>query len=410
MNIKERKVLEDELKVKDFKLNSLLEITNAISLNETTYNITRIFEFILHEQLGLEKFLLFNKQNDWECLLKVGFRGKVKDLDIKRELGRFKEITVIESSPSSLLKEFDVIVPVLHKDVPLAYLLVGSLGVQRMRVSDTLYNMSFIQTLVNIVVVAIENKRMAKERLKQERIQKELEVAVEMQKLLFPEDLPSDRRMDLSAKYLPRHEVGGDYYDFIPLSDDEYIICIGDVSGKGIGAALIMANFQATLRTLFNYQRFELPFLFEELNKKVMRNARGEKFITFFLAHYTSSTRKLTYVNAGHNSPILTNGKKSKLLEKGTIGLGMLDELPFLEVGEEILPPNTTLLLYTDGVVELENEMDEQFGLEKIIKMIHAYYPLKMEDLNNLIFSKLDEYRGELDYVDDTAIFSCRFF
>ncbi|MBU2018282.1 MAG: PP2C family protein-serine/threonine phosphatase [Bacteroidetes bacterium] len=410
MNIKERKVLEDELKVKDFKLNSLLEITNAISLNESTYNITRIFEFILQEQLGLEKFLLFNKQEDWQCLLKVGFRGKTKELNIERELGRFKEITVIESSPSPLLKEFDVIVPVLHKDEPLAYLLVGSLGIQRMKVSDTLYNMSFIQTLVNIVVVAIENKRMAKERLKQERIQKELEVAVEMQKLLFPEDLPSDRRMDVSAKYLPRHEVGGDYYDFIPLSDDEYIICIGDVSGKGIGAAMLMANFQATLRTLFNYQRFELPFLFEELNKKVMRNARGEKFITFFLAHYTPSTRKLTYVNAGHNSPVLTNGKKSKLLEKGTIGLGMMDELPFLEVGEEILPPNTTLLLYTDGVVELENEMDEQFGLEKIVKMIHAYYPLKMEDLNNLIFSKLDEYRGDLDYVDDTAIFSCRFF
>lgn len=402
--------MEDELKIKDFKLNSLLEITNAISLNETTYNITRIFEFILHEQLGLEKFLLFNKQDQWECILKVGFRGKTRDLQIEKELGRFKEITVIESSPSPLLKEFDVIVPVLHKDEPLAYLLVGSLGVQQLKVSNTLYNMSFIQTLVNIVVVAIENKRMAKEKIKQERIQKELEVAVEMQKLLFPEDLPSDRRMDISAKYLPRHEVGGDYYDFIPLANDEYIICIGDVSGKGIGAALLMANFQATLRTLFNYQTFDLPFLFEELNKKVMKNARGEKFITFFLAHYIASTRQMTYINAGHNSPILTNGKDSKLLEIGTTGLGMFHQLPFINVGVETLPPNTTLLLYTDGVVELENESCDQFGLEKVVKMIHNYYPLKMEDLNNLIFSKLDEWRGKLDYIDDTAIFSCRFF
>lgn len=406
----EQKVLEQELKVNEFKLNSLLEITNAISLNESTYNITRIFEFILHEQLGLDKFLLFNKEEDWECLLKVGFRGRTKEVNVDRELGRFKEITVIESSPSKLLREFDVIVPVINDGEQLAYLLVGSLGLQKMKVSNTLYNMSFIQTLVNIVVVAIENKRLAKQKVIQERIRKELEVAVEMQKLLFPEDLPSDKKMDISAKYLPRHEVGGDYYDFIRLPDDEYILCIGDVSGKGIGAAMLMANFQATLRTMLNFQKFGLAKLFVELNEKVVQNARGEKFITFFLAHYDSKTRTLSYINAGHNSPILTNGRKAKTLDKGTIGLGMLDELPFLEVGTEILPPNTTLVLYTDGVVELENEEDKQFGLENITKLVHMFYPLKMEDLNNLVFSKLDEWRGKLDYVDDTAIFSCRFF
>ncbi len=406
----ELKILEQQLKVKDFKLNSLLEITNAISVNENIENITRIFEFILHEQLGLDKFLLFNKQENWVCLLKEGYKGKINRIDVEKELGRFKEITVIESSPSKLLKEFDVIVPVFHKEEPLAYLLVGSLGSTVVKVSDSLYNMSFIQTLVNIIVVAIENKRMAKQRIAQERIQKELEVASEMQKLLFPEDLPSDKKMDVSAKYLPRHEVGGDYYDFIPLENEEYIICIGDVSGKGIGAAMLMANFQATIRTLFNYQKFDLDFLIHELNKKVLSSARGEKFITFFIAHYTAKTRTLKYVNAGHNSPILTNGRKAKELNLGTVGLGMLDELPFLEMGEEVLGPNTTMVLYTDGVVELENEEDEQFGIEKIIKMAHSYYPLKMEDLNNIIFSKLDEWRGELDYVDDTAIFSCRFF
>lgn len=404
------KILEEELKVKEFKLNSLLEITNAISLNENIANITRIFEFILHEQLGLSKFVLFNKQNEWSCLLKVGYRGRVNHLNVESTLGRFKEITVIESSPSDLLREFDVIVPVFHKDQPLAYLLVGNMGDVKMKVSDSLYNMGFIQTLVNIVTVAIENKRMAREQAVQERIQKELEVASEMQKLLFPEDLPSNKQMDLSAKYLPRHEVGGDYYDFIQLDDEEYVMCIGDVSGKGIGAAMLMANFQATIRTLYNYQKFDLDVLINELNKKVLQNARGEKFITFFIAHYSAKTRRLRYVNAGHNSPILSNGKKFKELDKGTVGLGMLDEIPFLEIGEEELPSNTTIILYTDGVVELENEANEQFGIEQIKKAVKMYYPLKMEDMNNLIFSKLDEWRGELDYVDDTAIFSCRFF
>ena len=98
------------------------------------------------------------------------------------------------------------------------------------------------------------------------------------------------------------------------------------------------------------------------------------------------------------------------MLHQGCIGLGMMDELPFINVGEIELQPNTTLVLYTDGVVELENLTENYFGLDRLVKMIHSYYPLKMEDLNNLIFSKLDEWRGPLKLVDDTAIFSCRFF
>lgn len=404
------KELENQLKLKDFKLNSLLEITNAINLNQGVEQLMRIYEFILKEQLGFGRFVLFNLQEDWNCLSKVGIKGKLKEIDIKNDLGRFKEITVIESSHSSLLSEFDIIVPIFHKETPLAYLLFAGIQKEANKITDSLSYMSFVQTLTNIIVVAIENKRMTRQSLIQERIKKELEVASEMQKLLFPSDLPSNRRMDISAKYTPRHEVGGDYYDFIPLGDEEYIICIADVSGKGISAAMLMANFQATIRTLFNYQRFDMEFLMEELNKKVMRSAKGEKFITFFIAHYNAHTRELKYVNAGHNHPILTNGRKVEMLDQGCIGLGMMDELPFINVGRLTLKPNTTMVLFTDGVVELENELDEFFTVERLIKMVHSYYPLKMEDMNNLIFSKLDEWKGNLPLVDDTAIFSCRFF
>jgi sigma-B regulation protein RsbU (phosphoserine phosphatase) len=402
--------LEHQLSLKDFKLNSLLEITSAINSNQNVEQLSRIYAFILREQLGFDKFILFHKQVNWEVLLKTGVKGKVKEMNVEAELSRFKEITIIESSPSPVINDFDVIVPVFHKGTPLAYLLVAGLEHEKLRLTETLLNMSFIQTLTNIIVVAIENKRMAKLSLKQERLKKELEVAKEMQKLLFPSELPSNRSMDVSAKYTARHEVGGDYYDFIPLGNDEYIICIADVSGKGISAALLMANFQATIRTLFSYQRFELDFLIEELNRKVMKSAKGEKFITFFIAHYNSKTRKMKYVNAGHNHPFITNGKQVKMLDQGCIGLGMLDEIPFLNQGSLTLGQNTTLVLYTDGIIELENEKNEFFELERLIKLVHSYYPLKMEDLNNLIFSKLDEWRMGRNYVDDTAIFTCRFF
>lgn len=404
------KDLENQIALKDFKLNSLLEITTAINSNLGVDHLIRIYEYILKEQLGFTRFVLFNNQEDWNCLLKTGFKGKIKEIDVRKELYRFREITVIESSHSKILSEFDVIVPVFHKDKPLAYLLINGGLKGDSKLKGNLTYMSFVQTLTNIIVVAIENQRMARQSIIQERIKKELEVASEMQRLLFPSDLPSNRRMDISAKYTPRHEVGGDYYDFIPLGDEEYIICIADVSGKGISAAMLMANFQATIRTLFNYQRFEMEFLLEELNKKVMKSAKGEKFITFFIAHYNANTREMKYVNAGHNHPFITNGRKVEMLDKGCIGLGMLDELPFIHVGHSILKPNTTIVLYTDGVVELENDKDEFFGIERLVKLVHSYYPLKMEDMNNLIFSKLDEWRGELSLVDDTAIFSCRFF
>lgn len=402
--------MEGQIKLKDFKLNSLLEITTAINSNQDVATLTKLFSFIVQEQLGIDRFLLFNKRESWNCLLRVGYKGKVKDIEIERDLSRFKEITVIESSKSKILSGFDVVVPVYHKDDPLAYLLVKAPLHGKKDYKNRMDYMSFIQTLTNIIVVAIENKRMAKLNVGQERFKKDLEIASAMQKLLFPEDLPSNNKMDISAKYKPRHEVGGDYYDFISLGDDEYIICIADVSGKGVSAAMLMANFQATIRTLFQYQRFDMKTLMEELNKTVMSNAKGEKFITFFLAHYDSITRRLSYVNAGHNHPFITNGKIVEDLDQGCIGLGMLDDLPFINVGEKDLSPNTTIVLYTDGVVELENENKELFGTDRLVKLVHNYYPLKMDDMNSLIFSKLDEWKGPLDLVDDTAIFSCRFF
>ena len=118
----------------------------------------------------------------------------------------------------------------------------------------------------------------------------------------------------------------------------------------------------------------------------------------------------MNYVNAGHNHPFLTNGTTVIDLDQGTIGFGMLEELPFINVGETQLSPNTTMVLYTDGVVELENESEEFFGSERLVQLVKSYYPLGMDDMNSLIFSKLDEWKGPLELVDDTAIFSCRFY
>ncbi len=397
----------NHLELKDNRLHSLLELTNAINANLAIDQLYRIFTFIMKEQLNFSRFALLMAQEEWELAAKSGYKGKITPNNLAQELQRFKDITLVASSNSPQLKDFQAVIPIFHQERALAFLLLATPGKTEYLEPQ---HFSFAQTLTNILSVAIENRRLTKQNLIQERISKELELASEMQKLLFPQELPSNKKMDLSGKYIPRHAIGGDYYDFIPLGDEEYIICIGDVSGKGITAAMLMANFQATIRTLFKYQRFEMSFLMEELNKIVMKSAKGEKFITFFIAHYNAYTRQLTYVNAGHNQPFVLHGKNVTLLNEGCIGLGMLDELPYVNVGKLILQPKTTIVLFTDGVVELENEAGEAFGLEQLIKQVKAFAPLKMEDMNNLIFSKLEEWKGPLPYVDDTAIFSCKFF
>jgi sigma-B regulation protein RsbU (phosphoserine phosphatase) len=406
---KKIQLLEQQNHLKEIQLNSLLEITKAINENGPVDQLIRIFTFILKEQLGFSKIAFIQRQESWNIIIKQGIKGKIVLDDLTKSLLRFREITMLASSNSELLNEFQAVIPVVHEEKPLSYLLISKTANSTVSNPDSL-NLTFVQTITNIISVAIENKSLAKKSLVQERINKELEVAREMQKLLFPTELPSNKKLDISARYIPRHAIGGDYYDFIPLGDEEYIMCIADVSGKGISAALLMANFQATIRTVLKYQNFELPFLMEELNKKVVRATHGEKFITFFIAHYNGFTHELKYVNAGHNHPVLYQNKEIVMLESGCTGLGMLDELPSVKVGQLTITPNSSLVLYTDGIVELENEEEEQYGIERLIKNVELYSNLAMEDMNSIIFSKLEEWKGKQKYDDDTAIFSCKFF
>ncbi len=403
--------LNEKLQLKEFKLNSLLEITKAINENYSIDRILNIYEYILREQLGISKLMLYSRQEEWVCLLKYGAKGAAKKVNVEKDLDHIKEITVIESSSSSSLNSFDVVIPVHHKDKALAYLLIGDLNEYEIRISPTIKHMPFIQTLTNIIIVAIENKRMAKESIAQELAKKEMEVAREMQALLFPRNLPSNNRLDIAAKYETKQMVGGDYYDFFKLNNEEYCMCIADVSGKGVSAALVMSNFQANLRAHIKYHKdMTIEQLMHNLNGDVMSVANGEKFITFFFAYYNCTTKIMKYCNAGHNYPLLTDGQKMVFLDQGCIGLGMLDEIPSIRVESLPIEPNMTLFCYTDGLVELENDQEEPFESDRLVDIIHSNYHLNMHDLTETIFKALYDYKGDGDLMDDTAILGCRFF
>lgn len=392
-------------RIKDIKLNALLEVTKAINNNSSTDELLLRFEHVLRNQLNIGKLMLFSNDNGWKCLLRYGVGKDYNKIDFN-ELTKIKEISAIDFSSTGLNNSFEIVIPVFHKSMPLAYVLIGDLE-DKMEVSPAIKHLPFVQTLTNIIVVAIENKKLAKENIRQEGVRKELELASQMQAMLFPRTLPNDNKLETAALYLPHQQVGGDYYDFIQLNENEVAFCMADVSGKGVSAALLMSNFQANLRALFNHTT-SLTDLVKDLNQKVMSSANGEKFITLFIAKYNIVTRVLTYINAGHNPPVMADGNSVSLLRIGCTGLGMFDELVKVKEGIVNIPPGTLLICYTDGVVEVENEKGREFGIEALMTLIRQNPKLSMKEMNDLIIAKIDEHKGQLPYVDDIALLSCR--
>ena len=269
--------------------------------------------------------------------------------------------------------------------------------------------MKFIQALSNIIIVAIENKKLARRQLEQEAFRKELEIASDVQQFLFPERLPNTELLKIEASYLPHVRIGGDYYDYIPINKNQFLICVADVSGKGIPAALMMSNFQASLRTLLR-QTPNLTDIVEALNYQVLENAKGEKFITFFAAIYDVRLKTMVYVNAGHNPPLLIKQNEVKFLEDGSTVLGALHPLPFVNEGFLTNLDDFLLFSYTDGLTETINEEGKEFGIESVVSYFNTgeNYLKDLKSIHHDLIVQLDAFKGTNGYRDDITILSCR--
>lgn len=242
------------LQLSNFKLEALLSITLSINENLSTKALLQKYEKIIRNDLGIGKVVLFNYNKSWQCILASGVKDETYlNINVETELIPFREITNLTVLNHPKLQGFDIVIPVFHKSIPLAYVLLGDIEEERDGISPVIKHLNFFQTLTNILVVAIENKRLYAENIQQESLRKELDLARQMQSLLIPNpnELPHNENIKVSSYYQPHYEVGGDYYDFFYLNDNEIGFCIADVSGKGISAALLMSNFQASLRALF---------------------------------------------------------------------------------------------------------------------------------------------------------------
>lgn len=398
------------LQLSNFKLEALLSITLSINENLSTQVLLQKYENIIRKDLGIGKLVLFNYNKNWQCLLASGIKDdNYLSIQVETDLMPFREITNITVMTNPKLQGYDVVIPVYHKSIPLAYVLLGDIDEERNGISPIIKHLNFFQTLTNILVVAIENKRLYNENIQQESIKKELDLARQMQSMLIPnpESLPKNNQLYVTSYYQPHYEVGGDYYDFFYLNNDEVGFCIADVSGKGISAALLMSNFQASLRALFTPE-IELNNLICRLNGIINNNTKGEKFITAFIGKYYLKSKKLNYINAGHNPPLFyKTDEPFEYLKSGCAGLGMLPFIPKINIGETFVNNQTRLICYTDGLVEMENDIHEEFGTKEMEWLVS-----KEENLDMFVWKiiqRVNVFRGKVPFFDDISLLCIEF-
>lgn len=394
--------------IKDIKLSAILEMTKAINNNLSTSQLLDIYQDILENRLSVGKLVLFSFEDDWKCILKYGVDKDFNHLAFDNELLKINEIQTISFSDTELGKKFEIVIPVFHKQTPLAYVLLGDIDEKKIEMSSAIKHLPFIQTLTNIVVVAIENKKLYKQSIQRAAIQKELELAKGMQNMLFPSVLSQKEEVEIDVMYFPHQQIGGDYYDIIWINEYECIFCLADVSGKGVAAALLMSNLQAALHVLLRYTQ-NLTEIVIDLNQLIFENAKTEKFISLFLAKYNIKTRKLNYINAGHNAPILYNHNHITSLSKGCTLLGITNPLNNIEKDSILLSKNAILFAYTDGLTDIANSQDDNISLDELKNIVLKNRLAGCDMINKAVLFYADEFKGEMPFVDDIALMTCKF-
>jgi sigma-B regulation protein RsbU (phosphoserine phosphatase) len=390
------------------ELNALLEITQAINKNTGTPVLIQMLQVILKNYLQVGK-LRFLIERDGSYILLAKYGGDIEPVSTLHKaclkLNKIKSTIPLAGQNDKLLDKYDYFIPIYHKKKALAFALIGDFNPSAELLNDDL---NFIQTAVNVIVVALENKNLFRERLLSERFQREMELAVEVQNMLIPLKVYRDKSVEVGARYIPHQNIGGDYFDFIRLNDHEFLWCIADVSGKGISAALLMANFQASLHA-WSAVEDDLNNVITRLNSVVLNNTKGERFITLFVAKYNEKTRKLNYINAGHNATIIYSNGEITSLKLGTTMIGVFDELPFINQGEVHIEPGSFIVNYTDGLMDHEHSDAKRWEEEDLFAFVKQHGNLPTGQFNELLMNHIDVViKGKP--IDDVTLLTLRIF
>ncbi len=263
--------------------------------------------------------------------------------------------------------------------------------------------LELLTLIAGVASIRIENARLLDVQVEQKRLANELSVASEIQLRLHPANPPTIEGYDLIGVSFPCYEVGGDYYDFIDRKNGKWAVALGDVSGKGTGAALLMSSLHAAVRAHITTPA-SAPDVVAQINQYIHENTPSNRYITFFYSELDPANNQLSYVNAGHNAPILVRASGAvERLDEGGLPVGLMPFVKYFEITVQ-LNPGDVLVVYSDGVTESVNEQEEEFDEPRLIEVIQKNMTRSAAGIRDRIDEALTRFVGKAKSVDDLTL------
>jgi sigma-B regulation protein RsbU (phosphoserine phosphatase) len=261
----------------------------------------------------------------------------------------------------------------------------------------------WLKVLATQAAISIEKALLHQELLEKKRLEEQLRIARDVQLSLQPQIAPAIEGLDIAGINIPSEDIGGDYFDFIPIVEGHLGVVVADVSGKGIPASLIMASFRAFLRAEIR-NNYAIKTIFAKVNNLLVESLNGYQFVTAFYGVLDLTRRHFTYSNAGHHPAIVLRAEGGqRYLKSGGMALGIFEGSNYNERVIDLLPGDM-LLLYTDGLVEAQNEAREMFGRERVEQFVRANAQLRAQELCDALYAEMRRFTGNENLMDDTTI------
>jgi phosphoserine phosphatase RsbU/P len=414
MIVSELQKLNKDLDGKIQQLNTLFDLSKEFGILFDNNKIIRLLSYSIMGQLGIQKYAILIREEDTLKLSISRIPGLDNHIEKLNDLLSLTSPGLINSFKSksvkgciNLLKEHEVkaIVPLQFKNENKGIvLLCDKLNKEEYKNTDT----EFLFSLGNLAILSLENARLFKETLEMQRLEEEIQIAKEIQQGLLPKITPTIKNYDIGTLNIPSKQVGGDYFDIIKKSDDRFIFAIADVSGKGIPASLLMSNLQATIHA-YAPMFGSLWEITGKINDIIFENTDMSKFITFFWGILNTEENSFSYVNAGHNPPMLIHSNKEvEYLESGGIILGVTPtSIPYIE-GKVFLKKGDLLFCYTDGVTESMNSKGEEFTEKRLLKLLLDKKDESCKTLINSLHNEVLNHAGGIQQYDDLTVIAIK--
>ncbi|MBI2793248.1 MAG: SpoIIE family protein phosphatase [Ignavibacteria bacterium] len=395
-----------ELEARNLMVTTLFESARDFTLSKTKEEMLRILSYRLMGQLMVSTFGIFFTEpldgidfigNRKEAQPLADLRNAIISIDVPLRIDELPMSDPLRNAAESM--GIAIAVPMTVHGVKKGVIATrGKLNGRRFTDEE----MSFLESLGNTAMIAVENERLIQEEILKRRLENELKIAADIQRKLLPDVLPHANHLEIAADARTSRQIGGDYYDVISLDDNRTLFAIADVAGKGIPAALLMANVQAALNVLV---RIDMPLthLMSRLNSLICDNTEVDVFVTMFICVIDSATLLFEYVNAGHNPPILLSGKEVQLLSTGGVLTGVIEDPPEYKLGTGMLDVGDVLLLYTDGVTEARNHNDE-YGVPALVNLLMAKRNHTPSEIIRFIHRDIHTFTGTDQIDDDTSL------